>query len=337
MKTGLNFVTTTIINANKDVDSGKALFSYVSDKKIDGVATPYVHILRDFIFTKDNIVSVRKAVGYEAEMCEVEIDFTALLASLKPSTGVNYCRLDMYIKVVGAEPSYYAIPWVQKGKPFWCEFVVKADDTAEAIATRLEKTIKANHIFQVDKDQFTVTRSTAKLTFKSNVEYLRFSKIEIRTFSETSDTSDVVTGYYANMSSMPTGINVTHKGKNAFGTYSQIIKDLRLPTCENTHWTHIRQAETPVVGAIYDQFIVEYCAPANNRPLDAVGCEVKSYTTHIFWVKNDLSADFMKLFNTDLKLPVTVVSAEGAESETAAPTSDTKGQSELNTQKAVKN
>ena len=61
-----------------------------------------------------------------------------------------------------------------------------------------------------------------------------------------------------------------------FGTYSQIVKDLRLPTVENTNWLHLRKAETPIVGAVYDQYIIEYCAPANNRPLGAVGCETTS-------------------------------------------------------------
>ena len=152
MKTGLNFVTTTIINSNLDPDSGKKLFQVVKSGKIDGKTVDYIHILRDFIFTKDNIKKVYKATGYDAEYATAEIDFTTLATTLKPTKGVNYCRLDMYLKVEGAEPYIYSTPWVQKGKPFWCEFIVKATDTATDIAKRLEQTINSNHIFQIDKD-----------------------------------------------------------------------------------------------------------------------------------------------------------------------------------------
>lgn len=106
-----------------------------------------------------------------------------------------------------------------------------------------------------------------------------------------------------------------------FGTYSQIIKDLRLPTTENTRWLHLRQAETPIVGAIYDQYIIEYCAPANNRPLGAVGCEVDSYTTHIFWVKHDIAAEFDALFKADVGINVEVSTVQDNDTTTdAVPT-----------------
>lgn len=62
---------------------------------------------------------------------------------------------------------------------------------------------------------------------------------------------------------------------------------MRLPTAANYQWTHIRQVETPIVGAIYNQYIVEYEAPATNDGLHAVGQRMTSFTTHVFWVKND--------------------------------------------------
>ena len=62
---------------------------------------------------------------------------------------------------------------------------------------------------------------------------------------------------------------------------------MRLPTAANYQWTHIRQAETPVVGGIYNQYIIEYCAPATNEGTQFVGHRGLSHTTHVFWVKND--------------------------------------------------
>lgn len=311
MKTGLNFVTTTIINSNLDPDSGKKLFQVVKDDEIDGKKVDYIHIFRDFIFTKDNIKKVYKAEGYDAEYAIAQIDFNAFADKLVPTKGVNYCRLDMYLKVEGAEPYIYSTPWVQKGKPFWCEFIVKVGDAAADIAKRLEQTINSNHIFQIDKDQVSVEATDAKLKFTSNADFLRFSKIEIHTFAEADEYSEVA----AKVDNR--NISIINRGKMPFGTYSQIIKDLRLPTTENTRWLHLRQAETPIVGAIYDQYIIEYCAPANNRPLGAVGCEVDSYTTHIFWVKHDIAAEFDALFEA-VGINVEVSKVQGNDTTTDA-------------------
>ena len=94
-------------------------------------------------------------------------------------------------------------------------------------------------------------------------------------------------------------IALKEKGANSFGTYSQIVKDLRLPTAANYQWTHVRQVETPIVGAIYNQYIIDYCAPATNEPLAVVGGRMDSHTTHVFWVKND--AALIKEWETALK------------------------------------
>jgi hypothetical protein len=101
-------------------------------------------------------------------------------------------------------------------------------------------------------------------------------------------------------------------GKNAFGTYSQIIKDLRLPTAANYQWSAIRQVETPIVGATYNQYIIEYHAPANSHPLSVVGGRLNSHTTHVFWVKND--TDLVTAWETALKTVGTIVDSDtGAE------------------------
>ena len=94
-------------------------------------------------------------------------------------------------------------------------------------------------------------------------------------------------------------IALKEMGANSFGTYSQIVKDLRLPTAANYQWTHVRQVETPIVGAIYNQYIIDYCAPATNEPLAVVGGRMDSHTTHVFWVKND--AALIKEWETALK------------------------------------
>lgn len=296
MATGLNFQTQTIINSNLDPDSSKLngkgtdnTYLFKSGKtNIDGVEVDALKIKRDFVFVKDCVKAIRKRAGYNAVMCKATIDFadSALLAALKAGGAKTYCRLDIYLGVEGAEPYIYSTPWVQKGMPFWIEFTVKEADEAATIAKNVADMLKKNHVFLCDKDLINVSVSGSKLILEGATEYQRFRKIEISTFDAYDDYADKVAELDPTKTAA-TDIKLDERGKNSFGTYSQIIKDLRLPTAANYQWTHIRQMETPIVGAIYNQYIVEYEAPATNDGLHAVGQRMTSHTVHVFWVKND--------------------------------------------------
>ena len=323
---GLNFQTQTIINSNLDPDSGKGVVLFEGKKeKVDGVQKDVLKIKRDFLFVKDNVDCIRRRKGYSAELCEATIDFTKLTSVVPTDHAVNYLRLDIYLGVEGAEPYIYSTPWHHKGKPFWVEFIAKKDDTAKALADRLEKTIKSNHMFQVDKDLIKVANNgEGKITLTGATEYQRFRKVTINIFEEAAD--DEVAAMNPNKVQATDPIALVKFGKNAFGTYSQIIKDLRLPTAANYQWSAIRQVETPIVGAIYNQYIIEYHAPANSHPLSVVGGRLNSHTTHVFWVKND--ADLVSAWETALKKVGTIVDPDAnAEVSTVALTESelTKG------------
>ncbi len=292
---GLNFQTQTIINSNLDPDSGnqgkevllfevKKLYGEESDKAHN---PEVLRIKRDFVFAADEpgvgkVMAIRKRAGYEAEPCVATIDFSSM-DEIKPTDEEpkKYCRLDIYLGVEGAEPYIYSTPWVQKGMPFWVEFTVtkaNQDKIAEVVA----EMIKKNHLFLVDKDLLNVEAEGNKLTLSGATEYQRFRNVEVRTFAITDDYAELVAEL-----GKEAPIKLEERGKNAFGTYSQIVKDLRLPTATNYQWTHIRQVETPIIGAVYNQYIIEYCAPSTNEGLGAVGARLESHTTHVFWVKND--------------------------------------------------
>lgn len=319
MATGLNFQTQTIINSNLDPDSSKLngkgtdnTYLFKSGKtNIDGVEVDALKIKRDFVFVKDCVKAIRKRAGYNAVMCKATIDFadSALLAALKTGGAKTYCRLDIYLGVEGAEPYIYSTPWVQKGMPFWIEFTVKGADEAATIAKNVADMLKKNHVFLCDKDLINVSVSGSKLILEGATEYQRFRKIEISTFDAYDDYADKVAELDPTKTAA-TDIKLDERGKNSFGTYSQIIKDLRLPTAANYQWTHIRQVETPIVGAIYNQYIVEYEAPATNDGLHAVGQRMTSHTVHVFWVKND--ADLISAWETVLGTVGTVVDVDAA-------------------------
>lgn len=310
MKTGLNFYTTTIINSDKYVN-GKSRF------KAD---TNAAYIYPGMTFFKDGIQKVYYKEGYEGEMAKVEVD----LAQLNPTTKTYY-RLDIYVKVQGAEPYIYATPWIQKGRPFWVEFSLPGGTTATAGTTEdagaVVKTINKEHIFQVGDDQITAGVNGTKVVLTATADYLRFAKVQVVKLNDEGDDTEVVLD-----------IKPTVKGQASFGTYSHIIKDIQLPTNENTRWLHLRQDETPIIGAIYDQFIIEYAAEANNRPLGTVGCEVKSHTTHTFWVKKEVSTAFKEMFSKSANLGITItnVSKNNSASD-VQPTAAKSTESPLNT------
>ena len=317
MKTGLNFQTCTIINSNK----------YYKDTTKDTFEAKNEHLIirPGFNFEASNIQKVYQADGYEGEMAQIEID----LAKLKPAAKTYY-RLDIYVKVQGAEPYIYATPWIQKGRPFWVEFslpdgIATTGGTAKD-ATKLVDVINREHVFQVGDDQIKAKATCTKVTLTATADYLRFAKVEIVKLNDEGDDVEIVGTKQTEGSDLL--IKEVTKGQAAFGTYSHIIKDLRLPTNENTRWLHLRQDETPVIGTIYDQYIIEYKAPANNRPLGAVGCVVDSYTTHVFWIKHELAASFKELLKGTLKKDITVV-AKNCTTSTDAAASKASETSEL--------
>lgn len=306
---GLNFQTQTIINKNFDPDSSalngngaeNAWLYRAGQEVVDGIEKDALRVKRDFLFVKDNVKAIRKAEGHDAVACEAVVNFDEI-TEIEPTAAEpkKYCRLDIYLGVEGAEPFIYATPWVQKGMPFWVEFTVTEANKAN-IAETVADMIKKNHLFLVDKDLLTVKVDGNKLILTGATEYQRFRKIEVRTFSATDDYAELA----AEIVKIKDGVVAEDKaiyeavrGENAFGTYSQIVKDLRLPTAANYQWTHIRQAETPIVGAIYNQYIIEYCAPATNDGLQFVGQRGDSFTTHVFWVNQDEAADWETALET---------------------------------------
>lgn len=311
---GLNFQTQTIINVNQDPNSNNSiLFEKVGD---------VIRIKRDFTFDPKYIESVHVREGYNHEPCKATIDFSKIINKIKPSSGeTNYCRLEIYVTIEGAEPFMYSTPFAQKGKPFWVEFAVTSDSTANTVAKEVEKLFKQHNIFVLDKDVVTLTLSGSVITLTGNTEYQRFGDITLHVFDAYGVNSNKVAKLTVKSDTNTTPeIELVERGYNGFGTYSHIVKDLRLPTAANTGWTSLRQAETPIVGALYTQFTIEYCAPSPNTGMQAVGQKMMSHTTHVFWVKNDLADSFKAMFSE-----VITVDKDGSvtvEEPTEEPTSE---------------
>jgi len=98
------------------------------------------------------------------------------------------------------------------------------------------------------------------------------------------------------------GSLIIQKCVNGFGTYQQLMKDLRLPTAENDGpWSiTAQQQELPVPGNKYVQYTLHYISCRGVLGGSALGEVTHSKTTHVFFVPadccacaNGLDADFL--------------------------------------------
>lgn len=77
---------------------------------------------------------------------------------------------------------------------------------------------------------------------------------------------------------------VSYYGVNGFGTYEQLLKDLRLPTMENFRWTSLNESEMPIPGNKYTQYTIHQISCRGVLGGSAVGEVTHSKTTHVFFV-----------------------------------------------------
>lgn len=264
---GLNFQTNTIINSTNLFGKAK------SNSTLE--AEDMFQVKYGFNFKKDCVKSIRYKAGYNFTPCEATLNFANVTA---PTTGTDYYRLDIYLAAEGAEPAAYANDMGKKVIPFWVEFTVKKGESN--IAAKVADLLKKNNVFFMGEQLINTTVSGNVITLTGATEYQRFDKIQLYKY----ETEGIGMEEVANVAT------ITKKGTNSFGTYSQLIKDLRLPTAANTNWTARFKEDTPTVGAIYNQYIIEYQAPANNNSMQAVGGQLDSVTVHSFWVNQAIDS-----------------------------------------------
>ena len=242
------------------------------------------------LFEKRWVENIRKAEGHEMELCEAKVNLANVTFG-----DANVARLYIYVGLDGSEESIYANDWYRKGMPLSVSFAV---GSAADMATAIADTIKTFNVFTKVKKVLDVTADkNGVLTIKGTHEHQRLNKIAILVEDPASKLGEekVVAEYELNRKAHAavSGVKV---GVNGFGTYSQLIKDLRLPTAAHNSWLSVQKDEMPIVGALYTQYIINYYAPSTANPsFTAVGNRSMSETTHVFWVKNDLVTDFETL------------------------------------------
>jgi hypothetical protein len=271
-----NWTTTTLIN---EIPENFMVNPIDKDKQ------PIADRLRigKHLFEKRWVESIRKAAGHDHKLCEATVDLNAVTFGT-----AKVARLYIYVGLEGSEESIYANDWYRKGMPLSVSFAVGA---AADMAKAIEDTVKTFNVFTKVKKVLDVKAAGTKVTIKGTHEYQRLQKIAILVEDPDSvfgEEKELVV-YERNRKAAAGVIEIVEPGVNGFGNYSQLIKDLRLPTAVHNSWLSVQKDEMPVVGALYTQYIITYYAPSTANPsFTAVGNRSMSETTHVFWVREDL-------------------------------------------------
>ena len=169
---------------------------------------------------------------------------------------------------------------VFKGRPFVYEF--KGNTTA----TDLVEIIK--NINQLYGDKFLKVEVSGSGVKFTGDNYALFTIAKIEKFVQDNSVFPSINGGTWEEVSKGT---IT-KCVNGFGTYDQILKDLRLPTMEARRWEAVNKEELPIPGTLYNQYTIDYCVDRGILGTDAVGDVVKSLTHHVFFVPQALATAF---------------------------------------------
>lgn len=278
------YSVTSVINTIKDYTTDLPLFEGLGgETQTDGtVLEDRLKIKRGLEFKKSNVQAIYHR-GYRAA---VNPEYKVALDTVAATPGIY--RISLYVTLSGSQDERYANTRVLKGKPIFVEFEVTAKENTAALVADKVVAITKKYLQMVYEDKIIniVKDSTTGIIIKGISGEQRFSKVALEKWENNDWTvlDESINGVPG------TKITVTAIGDNGFGTYRNIIKDLRLPTAANTRWTHIAQDEIPVVGGIYDQYTIVYCVHRGVLGSDAVGDDVTSVTEHVFYVKSDVKS-----------------------------------------------
>lgn len=276
------YTNTIVLNSLKDVTTGL-------DKIVKG--SDYVEVRRVNKYLKSNVSAMYKRAASDPVIGKAEFTIT--------NPGVGIYRLKLYMRLSGSQNSYYANDFVFKGKPFVYEFRITSASTGAAdVAKEIKRVIDKIQAFYGDK-YIKVETSDAKLTIHGVDEYQLFTEAKIQKLNTAANNpltnevfEDVIEG------------TIT-KSVEGFGTYTHILKDLRLPTIEARKFEAVNQEELPVPGAKYNQYIIEYKVDRGLFGGAAVGQQVTSKTTHVFYVLSSLATEFetaLKVLGTIMEI-----------------------------------
>ena len=284
------FTTTTVINSAKDY-TNPSVDLFKGDSK-------YFDVKRVNRFKVKNIRAVYKQDPVAQSNAKATIDMAKVKTVLTTSKATKGTfRVEIYVHLAQSNNNpLYSNTWVVKGRPWTFEFSATSTEEAGNIVDKVIKMITKFKLFTMDTEQLKATKEGTKLVLTAQDPYQIFSKVELQYFDPSIGTTTgccTPRGEYAPVENYGvTNVTTITPGNEGFGTFEWIMRNLRLPTAEQTRWNALYQDDRPMVGATYTQYTLEYCENRGILGGDAVGEETKSVTTHVFFVNQAVKTQF---------------------------------------------
>lgn len=267
------YTNTIVLNSLKDVTTGLDKFV---ERTIDG--QPALDVRRVNLFKKPNVSKMYKRAASDPVIGNVSFKMA------QQDAGIY--RIKLYMRLSGSQNSYYANDFVFKGKPLVYEFRITSNSTTGAnVAAEAKRVI--DKIQTLYGDKWIKTRvDDDVLTISGTDEYQLFTEAKLQKLNASTNSAltNKVFEDIAEGTIVPC--------REGFGTYTHILKDLRLPTIESRRFEAVNQEELPIPGMKYNQYTIYYKVDRGLFGGAALGQQVTSVTTHVFYVLESISDAF---------------------------------------------
>lgn len=267
------YTNTIVLNSLKDVTTGLDKFV---ERTIDG--QPALDVRRVNLFKKPNVSKMYKRAASDPVIGNVSFKMA------QQDAGIY--RIKLYMRLSGSQNSYYANDFVFKGKPLVYEFRITSNSTTGAnVAAEAKRVI--DKIQTLYGDKWIKTRvDDDVLTISGTDEYQLFTEAKLQKLNASANSAltNEVFEDIAEGTIVPC--------REGFGTYTHILKDLRLPTIESRRFEAVNQEELPIPGMKYNQYTIYYKVDRGLFGGAALGQQVTSVTTHVFYVLESISDAF---------------------------------------------
>lgn len=314
----LNYTTTTFVNKDTDFvfGNGSAVFSGhnpVTDSEETGY-NPLSTDTQKFIrvnfgpkIVNDGIVRKACLVGKEAYRANTKAKLDFNLSTTNVNTSGNIYRLVLYVRERNNNSPIFSNTWVFGGKPIIIEY------NGGASVSDIMNTIKNYMLNIYGNEVFTVSNppSSNILELEAKDQWMEFrtqdGEVEAYveklipyndTTKEPEHWAKVIT-----ITDTTSSNNVINNGNEGFGDFAHIMKDLRLPTRENTNYfgTNIggydedgeaSNHDLPSPTGHYTQYTIQLTSERGVLQQSAVGGVGVSRTVHVFYVESAATSAF---------------------------------------------
>lgn len=270
------YTNTIVLNSLKDATTG---LDKIVARTVDGADA--LDIRRVNLYKKANVSKIYKGAASDPVIGNVSFKMA------QQDAGIY--RIKLYMRLSGSQNSYYANDFVFKGKPLVYEFRITSNSTAGAdVAAEAKRVIDKIQTLYGDK-WIKTSVSDDVLTISGTDEYQLFTEAKLQKLNVAANNAltNEVFEDIAEGTIVPC--------REGFGTYTHIIKDFRLPTIESRRFEAVNQEELPIPGMKYNQYTIYYKVDRGLFGGAAVGQQVTSVTTHVFYVLESIAGQFETL------------------------------------------